>query len=623
MKKLLFILFFFPLFLNGQNTKEVLLIGIDNCRTDTFGLVNTPTIDNLIVPLFTNTQTTKKVLVIGIDGCRTDALELANTPEIDNLISNGIYSPDALNEDITISGPGWSAILCGVWSDKHLSIDNSFIGTDYTNYPSLFKHIEDFDSNLHTVSICNWDPINDYIIQNHADYKLNTSSDLEVSNEAVNYLSSNNPDFMFLHFDDIDHAGHSYGFSPDTSQYITAIEGVDSYLSPIIQSISPRPDYINEDWLILITTDHGGLGTSHGGNSIEEEKVFVIASGNSITQNIIRKDSILIYDSVYNCLADTVELEFDGVDDYVQIPSNPIYNFGSTQDFTIECRVRTDTPGDVAIIGDKDWNAGSNAGFIFSFKLPSGPEWKVNIGDGVNRADINTGGLIANNQWHTLSVSFDRDGYMKMYQDGQLLDSTDISFIGDITTNDGMFLGTDINQNYDFMGSIAELRVWNTVINNQHIQSWYCSELTNNHPSYNNLIGYWKLNEGSGTMAIDYLGGSGLANGTINNATWSPPDSTWAPDSTWVYYYNNTPRLTDISVTALTHLCIPIDNNWQLDGVSLIPNCSSTNLEEIDSEEKKLVKIIDVVGRETQSTNNNPLFYIYGDGSVEKKIIIE
>ena len=162
-----------PQFMNGQNTKDVLLIGIDDCRTDTLELANTTNLDNFIVPLFTNTQTKKKVLIIGIDGCRTDALELANTPEIDNLISNGIYSPDALNDDITISGPGWSAILCGTWSDKHLSVDNSFVGTDYNNYPPLFKHIEDFDDNLHTVSICNWSPINDYIVKNHADYKLN------------------------------------------------------------------------------------------------------------------------------------------------------------------------------------------------------------------------------------------------------------------------------------------------------------------------------------------------------------------------------------------------------------------------------------------------------------------
>jgi len=571
----------------------------------------------VFLPLLINAQTIKKVLLIGIDGCRADALELANTPTIDNLIANGVYSPDALNDDITMSGPGWSAILCGVWSNKHLSVDNSFVGTDYINYPPLFKRIEDFDPNLHTVSICNWDPINDYIVQNYADFKLNVSSDSDVSLEACNYLSANNPDMMFLHFDDVDLYGHSYGFSPNVSQYITAIEGVDALLSPIMQTISLRPNYANEDWLILITSDHGGVGTSHGGTSIEHQNVVVIASGNSIAQNIIRKDSSLVFDSVYNCLVDTVELQFDGVDDYVQIPSDPIYNFGTTQDFTIECRVRTNTTGDVAIIGDKDWYSGNNAGFVFSFKYPSGPEWKVNIGDGTNRADINTGGLIADNQWHTLSVSFDRDGYMKMYEDGQLLDSADISSVGNITTNAGLFFGTDINQNYDFMGSIAEVRVWNTLINTQTIQNWHCNHLDSNHPNYNNLIGYWKLNEGTGNIAFDYWSSFGIPNGTINNSIW------YTPDSTWIYDYSNTPRIADVPVTALTHLCVPIDNNWQLDGVSLISDCIGTIIEEIDEKPKSLIKITDVLGRTTKATNNMPLFYIYENGKVEKRLIID
>ena len=37
---------------------------------------------------------------------------------------------------------------------------------------------------------------------------------------------------------------------------------------------------------------------------------------------------------------------------------------------------------------------------------------------------------------------------------------------------------------------------------------------------------------------------------------------------------------------------------------------------------KKLLKIIDILGRKTKETNQ-PLFYIYDDGTVEKKIIIE
>ena len=38
---------------------------------------------------------------------------------------------------------------------------------------------------------------------------------------------------------------------------------------------------------------------------------------------------------------------------------------------------------------------------------------------------------------------------------------------------------------------------------------------------------------------------------------------------------------------------------------------------------KKMLRIIDILGRETQGNKNEPLFYIYDDGTVEKKIIID
>ena len=560
-------------------------------------------------------QNIKKVLIIGIDGCRADALELANTPVIDNLIQNGIYSPDALNDDITVSGPGWSAILCGVWSDKHLSIDNSFNNTDYFNFPPIFKYAEDFDDNLNTVSICNWNPINDNIVQNYADFKLNVSSDYDVSSEASTYITNNDPDLIFLHFDDVDHAGHNYGFSPNITEYITSIEAVDDLLDPVMQAIYQRPNYLNEDWIILVTSDHGGVGTSHGGTSIEHENVVVIVSGDNIQQLVIEKDSSLILDSVYNCLSDSVELKFDGIDDYVQISTASQFDFGVNQDFTIECRIRTSTSGDVAIVGNKDWNSGNNKGFVFSFKYPSGPEWKINIGDGVNRADINTGGLIANNQWHTLSVSFDRDGFMKMYEDGLLIDSADISSVGDISTNSGLFCGMDIYQNYPFSGSVSQLRVWDTILNSNDIQSWYCNDLNPTHPSYNNLIGYWHMNEGGNTVFLNDLSINNN-NAIVNGASW------YNYDSLWVYDYSNTPRIVDVPVTALNHLCIPINSSWLLDGVSLTPNCLLNNFEDINFNSIPL-KIMDFLGREVDVGKDVPLIYFYNNGVVKKKLIIE
>ena len=38
---------------------------------------------------------------------------------------------------------------------------------------------------------------------------------------------------------------------------------------------------------------------------------------------------------------------------------------------------------------------------------------------------------------------------------------------------------------------------------------------------------------------------------------------------------------------------------------------------------KELLRTIDILGRETKGKKNEPLFYIYDDGTVEKRIIIE
>jgi hypothetical protein len=60
------------------------------------------------------------------------------------------------------------------------------------------------------------------------------------------------------------------------------------------------------------------------------------------------------------------------------------------------------------------------------------------------------------------------------------------------------------------------------------------------------------------------------------------------------------------------------------DGVLAMPcsNINAINDVSVLSKER-LVKIIDVLGRETIPKSNMPLFYIYDDGSVEKKIILE
>jgi hypothetical protein len=50
----------------------------------------------------------------------------------------------------------------------------------------------------------------------------------------------------------------------------------------------------------------------------------------------------------------------------------------------------------------------------------------------------------------------------------------------------------------------------------------------------------------------------------------------------------------------------------------------SVGIYEQKNNKKKLIKIVDVLGRtSTEKQTNTPLFYIYDNGSVEKKMIIE
>ena len=83
--------------------------------------------------------------------------------------------------------------------------------------------------------------------------------------------------------------------------------------------------------------------------------------------------------------------------------------------------------------------------------------------------------------------------------------------------------------------------------------------------------------------------------------------------------------------------CVEVDNigyatnNWAggFDSfVTFNTNCNYTNpcttvsaIQE-NSTNKELLKVTDILGRETKQTNQ-PLFYIYDDGTVEKRIVIE
>ena len=251
----------------------------------------------LIISLttFSYSAQKKKVLIIGIDGCRPDCLEAAKTPNMDSLIKNGTYTNTAYaggelgkeTQQPTVSGPGWVSITTGVWANTHGVKNNKFSGYDIKKAPHFFKRIKDQNPKLYLSSISQWHPINSKILTPSvkADFILNPpDKGASVKDLTVKHLKEANPDVLFVHFDDVDHAGHASGYGTHIPKYMKSIEDTDKNIGFILKEISNRKD---EDWLVIVTTDHGGIRKGHGGQTKEERTIFMIVHGSSVKKSTV------------------------------------------------------------------------------------------------------------------------------------------------------------------------------------------------------------------------------------------------------------------------------------------------------------------------------------------------
>ena len=241
----------------------------------------------------------KKALYIGIDGTRFDAIEKGATPNLDALMANGIHSPTCLilgeryQKNDTISGPGWSSILTGVWADKHGVHDNSFTGRKYDAFPHFFARLKEVRPDAKTASFVTWKPIAEHItsaadVNQQFEEKAKGGTvedydryDRQATDAAVKHLAEADPEAVFLYIGQVDVAGHTHGFHPSVSEYVAAIERADKLVGRTLAGVKSRKTFADEDWLVVVTSDHGGQGKGHGGGHKMPEILnsFLIVSG--------------------------------------------------------------------------------------------------------------------------------------------------------------------------------------------------------------------------------------------------------------------------------------------------------------------------------------------------------
>ena len=85
-------------------------------------------------------------------------------------------------------------------------------------------------------------------------------------------------DFIFSIVEYTDHEGHSTGFGVKNPKYADAFKDAEQAGMTILKAIAARETYESEDWLILITTDHGGYNRGHGQRTIMERYTFLVSN---------------------------------------------------------------------------------------------------------------------------------------------------------------------------------------------------------------------------------------------------------------------------------------------------------------------------------------------------------
>lgn len=102
--------------------------------------------------------------------------------------------------------------------------------------------------------------------------------DQRVTNETANCIYNNPPDLSWVYLQYTDDIGHIYGDSP---QLYESVNHVDQLIGQILTSVEYRMKNSSEDWLVIVTTDHGRdaqTGLHHGGQSERERTVWMFTN---------------------------------------------------------------------------------------------------------------------------------------------------------------------------------------------------------------------------------------------------------------------------------------------------------------------------------------------------------
>ena len=236
----------------------------------------------------------RRLLVIGMDGMRGDSIACdgcAKPSALLALMKTGAYHLNVLaggikidelpdgtqtvgNEQRSISGPGWGSVLTGHWDDDHGLTDNTL------TYRMIKPHVFDLLRQGYPTStsavLADWENLSQNMKPYSSKFVRQTAKyTTEGPATIISLLNQRKPPtaiFWHIGLTDI----HRANYDPTSSVYQYYISMANELIETVLNHLTSRPSYQNEEWLIVVTSDHGGIRDGHNHQTYEEKNSFVI-----------------------------------------------------------------------------------------------------------------------------------------------------------------------------------------------------------------------------------------------------------------------------------------------------------------------------------------------------------
>ncbi len=270
----------------------------------------------------------KKAIFVIIDGVSKDVIEKVSTPNLHAIAQEGALlsayqggERGAFNQTPTISAPGYNNVLTGVWYHKHNVPDNAIKAPNY-HYPTIFRFFEDQYPSKRTAVFSSWQDnrtklVGEGLVQtrglkldHHFDgleldtvkyphdkgRKFMSDIDQAVISDATRAITEDAPDLSWVYLEYTDDMGHMYG---DSEQFHDAVQAADRRIGQLWKAIKERKEKYNEDWLIIVTTDHGRdpkTGRGHGGQTDRERASWIATNARDLNSYAKQTQQVAVVD---------------------------------------------------------------------------------------------------------------------------------------------------------------------------------------------------------------------------------------------------------------------------------------------------------------------------------------